>query len=354
MRKLYTSSAILLGAGLTMMMACSSDPGPLPQECPVYDADPTTGSGDTSGSGDTTDTSGSGDTTTSGSGGSGTTSTGSGASSQGAGAPAFNELEVQAKLHGCRKLRYETLGSVLRDRGANVDAVHNSLSLNQVIGECLSVSNQPAQCTTPDMLVRCQNDDSNGTNTFPSNLRQDMCAADEFCFCPVTPCTNSPSAPQVAQGNAGFCVKETEVINNDVIEELHPSAAFLYQTAKDSMSVPKVDDRTLEKDGHTTASAMKVFDIFVQAAPTIIANISNPTMAPACTINGDNPEMFDPGDGSCVEEAVSCLIGYPATDDHLLLCNLILDKADPTDPIDVQKKQFIAVATLLSAANTCE
>ena len=64
--------------------------------------------------------------------------------------------------------------------------------------------------------------------------------------------------------------------------------------------------------------------------------------------------MFDPIDGSCVEESVSCLIGYPATQEHLLLCDLVVDKADPTDPEDVQKKQHIAVASLLSAAHSCE
>jgi hypothetical protein len=131
------------------------------------------------------------------------------------------------------------------------------------------------------------------------------------------------------------------------------SAGLLYAMGEDAFSVPKIDSRRGEKDGHTTASAMKLFDIFVQAAPEIIANISNSQLAPACTLNGQNPEMFA-SDGSCVEEAVSCLLGYPASEDHMLLCNLIVDKADPTDSADVANKRHIAVATLLSAAHSCE
>jgi hypothetical protein len=131
------------------------------------------------------------------------------------------------------------------------------------------------------------------------------------------------------------------------------SAGALYSGGQDAFSVPKLDSRRGEKDGHTTASAMKLFDVFVQAAPEIVANISSPQLAPACTINGQNPEMFA-ADGSCIEEAVSCLIGYPATEDHMLLCNLIVDKADPGDAADVSNKRHIAVATLLSAAHSCE
>jgi len=129
-----------------------------------------------------------------------------------------------------------------------------------------------------------------------------------------------------------------------------PFAGQLYRDAKDALGVPVFDSRLSEKDKHTTASALKLFDIFVQAAPEIITNIQN---MPACQIGGQGHTMFD-SNGSCVEESVSCLLGYPATADHMLLCNLIVEKADPTNTTDVMKKQRIAVATLLSAAHTCE
>jgi hypothetical protein len=94
-------------------------------------------------------------------------------------------------------------------------------------------------------------------------------------------------------------------------------------------------------------------DIFIQSAPQIITNISDPLKAPACTLSGKNMPMFA-SDGSCVEESVSCLIGTPATDDHMLLCNLILQKAKPGDASDLSKKRNIAVAVLLSAAHSCQ
>lgn len=348
MRRLYIAATIVLGA-TTATAACSSAPGPLPQECPIYNTNDTTGSGETSGAGETT-------ATTDGSGGATGATTGVGGQQAGVGGGVQlpSGAEIRSRQHGCRKLRYETLGTVLGNLGVNVTTIHNDLSLDAVIAQCLQQQNMPDACTTPKQLVRCQNDSSTLLQ-FPGPLT-DICAADEVCFCPQTPCANDPSGdPEPGnEGKAGFCVKQEALLDGDVIEQLHPSAAFLYQTGKDSLSVPKTDSRTLEKDGHTTSSAMRIMDVFIQAAPEIIANIGTPSKTPACTVDGENPHMFDPDDGSCVEEAVSCLIGYPATDDHMLLCNLILDKADTSDAIDVQKKQFIAVATLLSAAHTCE
>lgn len=171
--------------------------------------------------------------------------------------PTFTPQEVAAKLHGCRKFRYDTIGTMLTERGVDM-----------------------------------------------TNVTVD-------------------------------------------------SSGELYATSLDTFSVPKMDSRRAEKDGHTTASAMRLFDIFVQAAPEIIANIQNPALAPACVLNGQTRPMFA-ADGSCVEESISCLMGMPATEDHVLLCNLILDKADPLDAEDVTRKQHIAVATILAAAHSCE
>ncbi len=239
------------------------------------------------------------ETSTSGAGG-GSTST----SGAGGGEPeqSFTPQEVAAKLHGCRKLRFETLGSILADRG--VDTVTFLGSGNN-----------------------CQTD-ANGP----------FCPAGERCFCDNPPCLQTPGNA----GNQGTCVATPE------------SPGFLYSTAEDSLSVPKMDSRRGEKDGHTTASAMRLFDIFIQAAPQIIANIENPSLAPACVLEGQTHPMFDPVDGSCVPESISCLLGTPATDDHVVLCNLILDKADPLDAADVARKQYIAVASMLAAAHACE
>jgi hypothetical protein len=222
---------------------------------------------------------------------------GSGTSGQ-----AFTTQEISAKLHGCRKLRFESLGSLLQDRGVDLATLGGSQN-------------------------NCQND-ANG----PS------CGAGEQCFCPVPPCVEVGNEA----GNQGMCV------------ESPATPGFLFQSAGDAFAFPEVDSRVGEKDGHTTASATRLFDIFIQAAPQIIANIEDPQKAPACVLQGATNPMFDPTDGTCVEESVSCITGLPATDDHLLLCNLILEKADPNDPVDVMKKQHIAVAAIMSAAHSCE
>ncbi len=226
-----------------------------------------------------------------------------GGGNQGGGGPGeLTPQEVSAKLHGCRKMRFDALGSLLADRG--VDLLTFGGSGNN-----------------------CQND-ANGPT----------CASNEYCYCANPPCVQVGGSP----GNQGQCVAKPA------------TPGFLYQSGIDAFGVPKIDSRQGEKDGHTTASAMRLFDIFIQAAPQIIANIQDPQKAPACVLQGQTHPMFDPLDGSCVEESVSCLLGTPATDDHLLLCNLIVDKANPNDPVDVQKKQYIAVASILAAAHSCE
>jgi hypothetical protein len=131
------------------------------------------------------------------------------------------------------------------------------------------------------------------------------------------------------------------------------SAGQLYAQATTTLGIPTLDSRSREPSFLTTAGASKVFDIFVAAAPEIIANIGNPTLAPACTVTSMNSPMFD-SSGACVENSVSCLIGRPATANDMILCNLALSEADPNVPADVTRKQEIAIATMLAAAHLCE
>lgn len=97
----------------------------------------------------------------------------------------------------------------------------------------------------------------------------------------------------------------------------------------------------------TAAGAAKQFDIFVQAAPEIIAAM--PTLA-QCMKEGatEGPPMFE-ADNSCNADAVTCLIGRPATADHLAICKSLVASAS-----DVDKGKSMAVATLLAAAHSCE
>ena len=95
----------------------------------------------------------------------------------------------------------------------------------------------------------------------------------------------------------------------------------------------------------TTSGDTKLFDIFVQAAPEIIAAMPN---AAACMVAGAPTSMFD-AQGKCTQAGVSCLQGMPATQDQVDLCNIALTEGS-TSAVG----QAIAVGTILAAANTCE
>lgn len=253
-------------------------------------------------------------------------------------APALDE--IMSRLHSCHKLTYVQLGNLLRSRGVaippgNVTDIKTTqisvFGMIQTLGSVFGGSG-----STCEMAIT----DANGTN-------DPICPSNETCFCNQDDKTGQVNKSCLDVGNNspdatdGFCVAKPA------------TAGYLYFTGKDALGYPKLDSRLGEKEEHSTASAMKLMDIFIQSAPQIIANISDPVKAPACTLNGKNLPMFA-SDGSCVEESVSCLIGMPATDDHMLLCNLLVDKANKNDLTDITKKRNMAVALLLSAAHSCQ
>lgn len=129
------------------------------------------------------------------------------------------------------------------------------------------------------------------------------------------------------------------------------SAGQIYKEGKDSLGVANYDARQAEASFHTTAGATKLFDIFVQAAPEVIANIQN---VPACQIAGAGKPMFDGTTGECVYESLSCLMGRPAKAQDIKLCNTMLQHAAPGNQADLEIKRRITVAAFLSAAFTCE
>lgn len=124
-----------------------------------------------------------------------------------------------------------------------------------------------------------------------------------------------------------------------------PTAGDLLNAGGTALGAANYPARVGEALVWTAAGAAKQFDIFVQAAPEIIANIST---APACQVNGTGPQMFDAND-QCNADAISCLIGRPATPEHVAICNSLVVSASTPD-----KGKAIAVATMLSAAHSCE
>jgi len=121
------------------------------------------------------------------------------------------------------------------------------------------------------------------------------------------------------------------------------SAAVLYKNGSQAMGAPNYGARVSESIELTTAGATKLFDIFVQAAPEVIAAIPN-----VAKKNGAAIQMFD-ANGKCTADGVAFLQGAPATQAQVDLCNNILGSAS-TPAIG----QTLAVGTLLAAAHTCE
>lgn len=125
------------------------------------------------------------------------------------------------------------------------------------------------------------------------------------------------------------------------------SAISLYNAGGDAMGQPQYASRIRENSQVTTSGASKLFDIFAAAAPEVIKNIATLTR---CQVNGVAPVLFD-ASNVCHIEGISCLLGMPATQGHVELCNQAV-KAGSATTVDNGKN--IAVAALLAAAYTCD
>jgi hypothetical protein len=119
------------------------------------------------------------------------------------------------------------------------------------------------------------------------------------------------------------------------------SAGALYANGAQALGGPNYGARVRENIDVGLATTAKMFDIYVQAAPEIIAGLPN---RPECA----GAQLFD-ASGHCVARGISCLIGVPATQAHVDICNQTIVRA-----ADVESGRRLAVATLASAAHTCE
>lgn len=122
-------------------------------------------------------------------------------------------------------------------------------------------------------------------------------------------------------------------------------AGQMWRDADQALGAPNYAARVPETTELTTASASRLFDILVAGAPEIIANMP---AEERCMIGTRGAVMFD-ADGACTEEGLTCLLGEPASEEHVLLCTELASRA--TTP---EKGQIIAVASMLAAAATCE
>lgn len=123
------------------------------------------------------------------------------------------------------------------------------------------------------------------------------------------------------------------------------TAGQLYRNGQNALGVADYDSRVATPIVWSSSGAAKAFDIWTQAAQEVITNIAS---MPQCQLNGAGVEMFD-ANNQCNRDAVTCIIGMPASDDHLALCNAAVAGASSVD-----KGKIIAVATLLASQNFCE
>jgi hypothetical protein len=123
------------------------------------------------------------------------------------------------------------------------------------------------------------------------------------------------------------------------------TAAALYASGGAAMGTANYASRVRESAAITTSQASRLFDICASAAPDIITALSNNAVV-RCQ-GGASPALFD--GNTCRVEGISCLIGSPASQAHVDLCNRTITSASNTD---VGKR--MAVAVILAAALTCE
>lgn len=131
----------------------------------------------------------------------------------------------------------------------------------------------------------------------------------------------------------------------DVSEGTTSSAGMMYRGADQALGVANYAARIPETTELTTASASRLFDILVVAAPEIIENVET---TDRCTVGTRGVTLFD-ASGNCTEEGLTCLLGEPATEAHIGLCDQIVDRASSPE-----RGRVLAVASILASMATCE
>jgi hypothetical protein len=121
------------------------------------------------------------------------------------------------------------------------------------------------------------------------------------------------------------------------------SANDLYKTGFNALGGPNYANRIRENIAITTSGASREFDIFAAGAQEVIDAMAAGTLA-RCP----NTPLFDASD-NCLPTGITCLLGVPATAQHLTYCNLTV-----TSATDHTVGKRLAVADMLSAAYTCE
>jgi hypothetical protein len=151
------------------------------------------------------------------------------------------------------------------------------------------------------------------------------------------------SCAKVRYRTLGQVLREVGMVSVNAATPPALSAGDLYKTGFNALGGPNYANRIRENIGITTSGASREFDIFAAGAQEVIDAFTNNTIA-RCP----GAKLFD-ASNTCQPEGITCLIGVPATSQHLNYCNLTVTSAS-----DVTIGKRLAVADMLAAAYTCE
>jgi hypothetical protein len=131
----------------------------------------------------------------------------------------------------------------------------------------------------------------------------------------------------------------------DLAATAETSAGAIYRASAAALGAPSYAGRVRETLELGVAISAKMFDLYLAAAPEILANLGATAACPGVA-------LFSP-DGRCNPDGVTCLIGVPATAEHLDVCDHMVASTTAAGG-DLATGQALAVAALAAAAHTCE
>jgi hypothetical protein len=127
------------------------------------------------------------------------------------------------------------------------------------------------------------------------------------------------------------------------------SAGLLYKGGASALGVANYGGRVPEMIIPSTAALSKEFDILVAASQEIQTAMKAGTLTmTACP----GTQLVD-SSGNFTKDGLTCLMGKPATADHISIANDAIAQAT-SQGLTKDQGQQIAIAAILEAANTCE
>ena len=127
------------------------------------------------------------------------------------------------------------------------------------------------------------------------------------------------------------------------------STGALYKSGGSALGIANYAGRVPEMIIPSTAALSKEFDIMVAASIEIQAAAKAGTLnMTACP----STQLLDTS-GNFTKDGLSCLMGKPATPDHISIANDAITQAT-SQGLTKDQGQQIAIASILEAAHTCE